>query len=128
MILKSCDPPPRSPLISSGLSEQDRGSVLAGLPAVPATERHHVDSQGPAVVWHLHQFDNVSGSRRRVDADMGVMGGQEGGKGESEEGGDTMWTKTGNEEVKERNNIRNGKNSDGNKLKYKQDKEIYLKK
>lgn len=102
MILK----PHSSPLVSSGLSEQDRGSVLAGLPAVPATERHHVDSQGPAVVWHLHQFDNVSGSRRRVDADMGVVGGQKGG-------GDTMWTKTGNEEVKERNNIM-VKNSDGN--------------
>lgn len=31
------------------------------LPAVPATERHHVDSQRPTIVWHLHQFDYVSG-------------------------------------------------------------------
>lgn len=43
------------------------------LPAVPATEGHHVDPQGPAVIWHLHQFDDVSG-RRLDDTNTKMVG------------------------------------------------------
>lgn len=41
--------------------------LICCLPAVLSTERHHVDPQGPAVVWHLHQFDYVSGRRWRME-------------------------------------------------------------
>lgn len=54
------------------------------LPAVPAAERHHMDSQGPAVVRNLHHFDNVSG--RRVD-ETGMEGWTEKRKG----GGGGKW-------------------------------------